>query len=65
MNMNKAAHRHMAGDQGTPWCSACHEKLRFGTDHNGGTIQWCRCGEFDLATIRLPQGKPFNGSRTR
>lgn len=53
MRMNKRQDRHMPGDQGQPYCPACRQKLRFGTDHNGGTIQWCRCGEFELATIRL------------
>ena len=55
MTSNKRSDRHLPGDQGQPVCLGCKEKIRFGTDHDGGTIQWCRCGEFELATIRLPK----------
>jgi len=54
MHMNKAASRQQPGDQGQPFCQGCKQRLKFGTDMNGGTIQWCQCGTFELATIRLP-----------
>lgn len=52
-DMNKNATRHLPGDQGQPVCQGCKQKLRFGTNHDGAAIQWCACGEFPVATIRL------------